>query len=254
MGTFNVPNQFVPQSGQVISSSQVDQNFDAVADELNNLENQLGGGTGTFTDVRKVQYQQRPVYLGTAAPQLTEFVDRKWVEATRGCQIGDLIFSINPNALPNDYGVVWAKMTGQQLSQTTYASFYGICTTIGGTNTGRYNPAAGATSGNFTAPDWRGGIPMQILEAGALITSTCPNFGAANWAGSVVGESKHTQLVAEMPSHHHGVADLLSLSGGSVGNGSGNGQFTGNTSDTGGGSAFNIVQNSFVSFIWVRIL
>lgn len=251
--TFQPPNEFVPQTGQAISSSQMDENFDAVAGAISTLQDAAGAGTGTFTEARKILYTQRPAYVGSGSPAANEFIDRKYLEATRGCRIGDIIFSINPNATPTDYGVVWAKMEGQQLSTTTYADFYTICNTIGGTDTGRYNPATGATAGNFVAPDWRGGVPVQILAGSTSLTDKVPNFVAANWLGSILGESSHIQTIPELVSHKHDQQVPSSDGGGQNYNGTGDGPVTTDTGLTGGGEAFNIVQRCFVSLLWVRI-
>lgn len=254
MADFNVPNEFVPQSGQTISSSQMDQNFDAVELEIDRINDTLGTSSGTFTDNRKVLFSQRPAYTGAAAPAANEFIDRKYLEATRGCRVGDEILSINPNALPNDYGVVWARMEGQQLAIATYPEFYAVCQSIGGTDTGRYDPANGATAGNFVAPDWRGRSPISILAGGNALTSVVPNFAAANWLGSLIGEGAHTMTVPELVSHTHiqytgsGAAIAYANGGGSTPIDSG-----GITGATGGGQPFNVTGAGFMSHIWVRI-
>lgn len=255
MADFNVPNEFVPQSGQTISSQQMDENFDAVELEIDRLNDALGTGSGTVTDNRKVLYSQRPAYTGSQPPASNEFVDRKWLEATRGCRVGDYMLSINPNALPNDYGVVWAKMEGQQLSLTTYPEFYEICSAIGGTETGRYNPATGATAGNFVAPDWRGCGPLQLLAGSANLTSKVPNFVAANWLGSLIGESAHKQATNEVGSHIH---TMNFLAGTEPGNNRAvaGGSILINTNPNQADSAvqaMNIVQLGFMSLFWVRI-
>lgn len=255
MSVFNVPNEFVPQSGQSISSQQMDENFDAIEDAIQALQAGSGGGSGTFTDVRKILYTQRPAYTGSAAPASNEFVDRKYLEATRGCRIGDWVFSINPNAPANDYGVVWAKMEGQQLSLTTYADFYTLCQSIGGSATGQYNPSLNATAGNFVAPDWRGGVPIQILAGSTALTVKVPNFVAANWLGSVMGESAHKQATNEIGSHFHGFATSVGTEPGNnrtIVGGAGTTNTNPNQADN-VVEAMNVVQRSIVSLIWVRI-
>lgn len=253
--SFNVPNEFVPQTGQNISSSQMDQNFDSVEDAINALQTAIGGGSGTYTEARKVLFTQRPSYVGSAAPASNEFVDLKYLEATRGCRVGDIILSINPNNLPTDYGVVWAKMEGQQLSQTTYADFYTIVQSIGGTDTGRYNPAAGATAGNFVAPDWRGGVPIQILAGSSALTNKVPNFAAANWLGSMMGESAHKQATNEVGSHTHTLDFAAGTEPGNNRRTQGGGIIATTTANQADADvvAMNIVQRCFVSLIWVRI-
>lgn len=257
--TFNVPNDFVPQSGQAISSQQMDENFDAVEAQIDSLTTLVGGGSGTVTEARKILYSLRPAYTGVAAPASNELIDRKYLEATRGCAIGDIILSINPATLSTNYGVVWAKMEGQQLSQATYPEFYAICQSIGGADTGRYNPAAGATSGNFVAPDWRGRGPVQLLSSGSALGAQVPNVVAANWLGSLIGESAHTQTIAEMPAHTHGPkspATHIPMSGGG-----GSGAFTGGSSygsytetgSAGSGNPFNVTDAGFMALLWVRI-
>lgn len=255
MSSFNVPNEFVPQSGQTISSAQVDQNFDAIEDAINALQAGAGGGSGNFTEVRKILFTQRPAYTGSAAPAVNELIDRKYLDATRGCRIGDIIFSINPNAMPTDYGVVWAKMEGQQLSLSTYADFYTICQTIGGSDSGRYNPSAGATAGNFVAPDWRGGVPIQILAGSTTLTNKVPNFAAANWLGSIIGESAHKQANNEVGSHTHTLGFNAGTEPGNnrlVAGGSTLQTTSFNQADA-NVQAMNIVQRCFVSLLWVRI-
>jgi len=255
MSTFNVPNEFVPQTAQPISSAQVDENFDALETQINNINSALGASTGTVTEVRKIVYTQRPAYSGTAAPAANELIEKRWIEATRGCRVGDIILSINPAVLPTDYNVVWAKMEGQQLAQATYPDFYAICQSIGGAEAGRYNPATGATAGNFVAPDWRGGVPVQILAGGTGLISSVPNFAAANWLGSMLGEAAHKQTTAEVGSHTHGVSYFNGTETGNdqrVLNGGSTQQTAVNQADA-AVQAMNIVQRCFVSLVWVRI-
>lgn len=73
--TFSVPHEFVPESGQTIGSQEVDDNFAAVALALNNLNDFVGSGVGSFTDNRKITYPLRPVYSGALAPSSNEFID-----------------------------------------------------------------------------------------------------------------------------------------------------------------------------------
>ncbi len=258
---FNVPNEFVPQSGQTIGSAQVDQNFDSIEARIDSIEASLGQTSGTVNEVRKILYTQRPSYIGAGDPASNELIDRKWLDATRGYRVGDVLLSIDPNTPDSNYGVVWAKMEGQQLSQSTYPDFYTICQTIGGSDTGRYNPGAGATAGNFVAPDWRGRIPAHVLGAGSALPATVPNVVAANWLGSSVGESTHAQTEAEMPRHSHKYSYYLGAGTGSSRQAprgpddpeSGTGPLFGDVLNTGSGTAFNVVQQVFMTLIWVRV-
>lgn len=255
MADFNVPNEFVPQSGQSISSQQMDQNFDAVELEIDRINDALGTGSGTVTDVRKVLYPQRPSYTGSQTPASSEFVDRKYLDATRGCRVGDAILSFNPNALPNDYGVVWAKMEGQQLAIATYPDFNTICQANGGVDPGRYDPNAGASIGNFVAPDWRGLPPYQLLGAGSALTAKVPNFVAANWLGSVIGESAHKQLNNEVGSHlhAHGFSTSAAPGSGRAAVSEATNINTALNQPDASVEAMNIVQKGFMTLVWVRI-
>jgi hypothetical protein len=250
----HVPNQFVPQTGQVIASAQVDQNFEYVDAALDDLQNQIGPDGGERTVNSHDGFVLRPYYSGIQAPTGTDFIDFKYLMACRGCNIGDAIISINPNAMPNDYGIVWAQFQGQQLSKTTYATFYSYCQTIGGTDTGRYNPdAAGAAAGNFWAPDLRGCAIAPLLGSGSTMPATVPNVAAANWLASVVGEGAHTMTLAELVTHHHDQQVPSSDGAGQNYNGTGDGPVTTSTGDTGSSTPFNIVQKTGMVNLWFRI-
>jgi len=264
--TYSVPYQFTPETGQTISSGEVDANFSAVVTALNTIDTQIGGGGGTFTDARTVTYNVRPSYGGSGAPSNQQFIDYKFLAASRGCQIGDMILSINPT-MPTDYGIVWAQMQGQLLSQTTYPDFYALCSAMGGTATGEYNPAVSpidgtaATAGNFYAPYWNGATPIQKIGTSTRLPSNVPNVANADNIGSVIGEAAHKQVTNEVGSHTHQIEYSISHV---VGGASGayslavidppDGTDPTNLNQSAGSVvAANVTQLSFVSFFWVRI-
>lgn len=250
---FQVPNEFTPQTQQAISSNQMDANFDYVTAQLDTLQSQIGPTGGARTIPTKDTYTQRPQYSGIVAPVGGEFVDRKYLDATRGLRVGDALLSINPNAQPNDYGVVWQKMEGQQLSQTTYPAFYAICLAISSSTAGAYNCATGATAGNFVAPDPRGAALAPRLGTATTLPATVPNYANANAVGSIVGEAAHVQTLAELVGHTHSTLAFSSGGTGIASNGSSNGNVASTTGSTGSGTAFNVVQKTFIIDLWVRI-
>jgi microcystin-dependent protein len=131
----------------------------------------------------------------------------------------------------------WLLCQGQEVSQLTYATLFGI---IGTTyNTG------GEVAGNFRLPDFRRRVPVG---AGGTGSATLGNL-----IGNSGGSETHTLIVSEMPSHSHNLAGSNFIAwdvfpNGSVAITTGPGPF--NTPaplpNTGGGQAHNNLQPSLV--------
>ena len=112
---------------------------------------------------------------------------------------------------------------GQAVSRTTYASLFNVC----GTNYG-----AGDGSTTFNIPNLQGRVPVGLLTGD-------PNFGTI---GKVGGESSHTLIVSEIPSHTHTIGAIISTAPGGSGL---NDLFTGSgvsTGSTGGDAPHNNIQ------------
>jgi microcystin-dependent protein len=159
----------------------------------------------------------------------------------------------------------WLLCNGQAVSRSTYAALFAVIETTFG---------AGDGSTTFNVPDLAGRVTAGYdpgNATGRLTGSTAQGVSAAA-IGNAGGEQAHTQILAELVSHNHGVTDpghthqTLVNNGGTTGGGntyppgSGSGVTTnespspGTTSNTtgisiqnaGGGAAFNVVQPAMV--------
>jgi microcystin-dependent protein len=81
----------------------------------------------------------------------------------------------------------WLLCQGQEVSQLTYATLYGIISTT-------YN-TGGEAVGNFRLPDFRRRVPVG---AGGTGSATLGNL-----IGNHGGSETHTLIVSEMPAHTH---------------------------------------------------
>lgn len=136
---------------------------------------------------------------------------------------------------------------GTTVSRTTYSALFAVIGTTWGSGDG---------STTFTLPDFKRRV---AVGSGGTGTSTL-----ANSVGSTGGSETHTQTVAEMPSHTHGVNDsghthAIDTGTGATGTskdaaaGDGGGGRTSHNAttgitiqSTGSGTAFNIMQPSAV--------
>lgn len=87
----------------------------------------------------------------------------------------------------------WLMEFGQQISRTTYARlFEHLGTTFG----------VGDGSSTFNVPDSRGRVAVALDNMGG---ADAGRLAVANALGGTGGEELHTNLLAELPVHHHNV-------------------------------------------------
>lgn len=145
----------------------------------------------------------------------------------------------------------WVLCDGGAYDRSTYAALF---TALGGV-TSPYGLPDGAT---FNVPDLRGRVPVGA-GVGAGQDPSAVNTGkptgtalTARTVGQWFGEERHTQTIAEMPSHNHGnvhgfldpTAPTLRVGGATP--------VLSVSDNTGGGGPFNIQQPSLVMQYIIR--
>lgn len=155
----------------------------------------------------------------------------------------------------------WLLCYGQAISRTTYADLYSVVGTT-------YGPGDGSST--FNLPDLRGRVIAGKDDMGGSSANRLTSALNGDSLGATGGAETHTLSTSEIPSHQHYVANstTINLDGGATLNGSqylsrennsfGSGDekyaFGGNStvanvglsSPTGGGSAHNNTQPTFI--------
>lgn len=144
-------------------------------------------------------------------------------------------------AATTNVGSGWLFCNGAAVSRTVYASLFNAIGT-------RYGAGDGSTT--FNLPDGRGRSLMgQGTGTGGL---TDRDINVAYY-----GEERHTQIVAELPAHHHVVH---AFSAGAVGGDGGDilnepdpgADHDHDTDDTGGGQPFNVVHPVLIAYLFIK--
>jgi len=149
---------------------------------------------------------------------------------------------VNSNALRiKDNGVTAAKIAAGALTDVVYP--------VGSIFTTVTNYADSAAVVNAI-----GGTTWTAFGAGKVLVgldSSDTDFDTAEETG---GAKTHTLITSEMPAHNHTYVRKGTTTGGSTQGGDPNsvGQFTDNTSTTGGGAAHNNLQPYIVVYMWKR--
>jgi len=149
---------------------------------------------------------------------------------------------VNSNALRiKDDGVTAAKIAAGALTDVVYP--------VGSIFTTVTNYANSAAVVNAI-----GGTTWTAFGAGKVLVgldSSDTDFDTAEETG---GAKTHTLTTSEMPAHNHTYVRKGTVTGGSTSGGDVNsvGQFTDNTSTTGGGAAHNNLQPYIVVYMWKR--
>ncbi len=143
----------------------------------------------------------------------------------------------------------WLRCDGTLVSQATYATLFAL---IGFS----FSPTPGDNpgGGNFYLPDLRGRVPAGFDTGGTGRLTGYRQGLNANQMGNNGGEESHTQTVGELAPHTH---RSPYTDNGDQGFGSGAARsfdFVRNTSETGDGEAFNVVQPTLITNFIIRVL
>lgn len=144
----------------------------------------------------------------------------------------------------------WLICNGAAVNRTTYADLFAAIST---------NFGVGDGSTTFNLPDLRGRSIIGYDPDGTGRTTGAYTGGVnAGTMGGTGGEQAHTQTEAELVNHVHpenGLNNLVITSEGSGGNVSTLASNTAhNTSGTGGGNPFNVVQPSQIVAYYIKAL
>lgn len=137
-------------------------------------------------------------------------------------------------------GSGWLLADGSDVSRAAYPSLF---TAIGT----RYGDGNGTTT--FTLPDFRG---RSLIGAGqGQLGGSLTN---RDISVAYVGEERHTQTIAEMPSHNHTWSGPLSRANerGDGANIMWRGSLDDVTGSTGGGAPFNVIHPCLIAFPFIK--
>lgn len=188
--TLNVPNEFIPQTQQTISSTQMDQNFTAIETWGNALENQVlgtGGNQDTFTTQKT--FTQWPLCTSVSVPPNNALITRAVADLL--VPIGTLRWYLVPKLPAANYGIEWKWLNGQQLDLATYQTLYDYLTSGVSPITDGVAIVAGSSPQRFTLPDWTGCHPLAANTIAGLgasrITGGRSDMALLGTPGGLVG-------------------------------------------------------------------
>lgn len=170
-----------------------------------------------------VQLYQSLEDNNTALPSDTT----KWrIIAGQQVPIGTML-DFAGNAAPAGY----LNCDGSAVSRTTYADLFAVIGTLWG---------AGDGTTTFNLPDFRRRVAVGSGGTGTVTLG--------NAVGNTGGEEAHTMTLSELVPHHHSYQTLTNPGGIAIQGGTNYLFQAANTTDTGGGTPFNVMQPSAVVF------
>jgi hypothetical protein len=177
--TLNVPNDFIPQTQQTISSTQVDQNFTAIEVWGNALENQLlnTGSADTYTTQKT--FTQHPLSTSVAALPQNGLATRAVLDIFH--PIGSITWLPVPKLPSVGFGIEYKWPNGQQVDYATYIALYNYLTQSLSPACAGVAIVGGSSPQKFTMPDITGTIPQIANTLGGLGSSRV-NGGRADMA------------------------------------------------------------------------
>lgn len=163
----NVPNDFVPQTQQTISSTQMDANFAAVETWGNALENQVLGNQGNAdTITTQKTFTQWPLCTSVATLPQNGLITRAVMDII--APIGSILWLPVPKLPPVAYGIEYKWPNGQQVDYVTYLALYNYLTQSLSPACKGVAIVAGSNPQKFTMPDITGTLPQIANTLGGL--------------------------------------------------------------------------------------
>lgn len=228
MGLITKPYTFSP--GGTIRSSEVNDNFDEIFNEINgglDASNFTNGGI-INDDLLNKTVTDAKIADGVFAP-LGSILDYAGSSAPTG----------------------WLFANGAAVSRSTYSALFSL---IGTT----YGVGDGSTT--FNVPDLRGRVSAGVdnmggVSAASRLTSASTGFGATASLGATGGTQSHTLTTTQIPAHTHAMGTFVVVNSGAASNvTSGDGANTNQGGSTGGGGAHPNCQPTLVLNKIIRAL
>lgn len=199
--TLNVPHEFIPQTQQTISSTQVDQNFAAIETWGNALEAQILGGSGNADTITSQKtFTQWPLCTAVTTLPQNGIVTKAVLDILQ--PIGSLLWLTMPKLPPIQYGIEYKWPNGQQVDLATYQALYTYLTSLTPSCAG-VALVTGSSPQKFTLPDLTGALPQIANTLGGLganrITGSRADMANLSTPCGVVGAQGFTLVGTNLP-------------------------------------------------------